>query len=129
MMNREDYTMNFRFRLKYLRDNAKMTQRDLAEKVDTTLSTISKYELGATEPNISMLVKLARTFGVSVDYLIGSGDNPIPHGSGVMEANLDQDYVYLMGSNGQRRKIYIPPEKTERFRALICAAFPELMEE
>lgn len=36
--------------------------------------TIRKYERGEREPNISMLIKIADYFDVSIDYLVGRSD-------------------------------------------------------
>ena len=57
-----------------LRKKKNMSQDELAEKVGTTRSTISKWESGSSEPPASQLKYIADVFGVSVDYLCG-GDN------------------------------------------------------
>lgn len=51
-----------------------MTQKELAEIVDVSKSAISKYESDMLEPNIRVQILLARTFDVTVDYLIGNTD-------------------------------------------------------
>lgn len=38
---------------------------------------ISKYELGKAEPDISMICRIAKYFGVSSDYLLGMSDDKI----------------------------------------------------
>ena len=48
-----------------------MTQEDLAEKLNLTLGTISKWERGSSEPEISYLMQLAQIFHVSLDALLG----------------------------------------------------------
>ncbi|MBO4788159.1 MAG: helix-turn-helix transcriptional regulator [Lachnospiraceae bacterium] len=48
-----------------------LTQEQLAEKLGITLGTISKWERGASEPEISYLMELADIFRISVDALIG----------------------------------------------------------
>lgn len=48
-----------------------MTQEELAEKLNLTLGTISKWERGSSEPELSYLMQLAQIFHVSVDALIG----------------------------------------------------------
>lgn len=57
--------------LKLLRKNAKLTQRELAEKVNIPKTNIGHYEIGITQPSIENLIKIADFFGVSVDYLLG----------------------------------------------------------
>ena len=61
-------------RIKELRTSKKMSQKELAEIVDVSKSAISKYESEMLEPNIRVQILLARTFDVTVDYLIGNTD-------------------------------------------------------
>ena len=58
-------------RLKELREARNMNQQKLAAKLSTSQATISKYELGLSEPDIAMIVAMAEYFGVSTDYLLG----------------------------------------------------------
>lgn len=57
-------------KIKLYRENKKMTQNEVADVLDVSPATISKYESGALEPNIESLKKLAELFEVSVDELI-----------------------------------------------------------
>ncbi len=47
------------------------TQNDVAKKLDIPLRTLGSYEQGTREPNHEMLIKLARFYGVTTDYLLG----------------------------------------------------------
>ena len=47
-----------------------MTQEELATKLNTTKSAISKYELGRREPNLMQLSKIAVALGVPVSALV-----------------------------------------------------------
>ena len=58
-------------RIKELRTEKKLTQAELGKKINSTQRQVSKWELGAIEPNITDLQKLADFFGCTVDYLIG----------------------------------------------------------
>lgn len=49
-----------------------MTQMELAEKLNYSDKTISKWERGDSSPDISVLVEIADLFGVTLDYLVGS---------------------------------------------------------
>lgn len=49
-----------------------MTQMELAEKINYSDKTISKWERSESSPDISVLVQLADLFGVSLDYLVRS---------------------------------------------------------
>lgn len=62
-------------RLKELRIEYGLTQRELAEKLSLTQTTIGKYERGELEPSIEVLKKLSNTLECSIDYLIGHSDD------------------------------------------------------
>ena len=66
-------THAFGLKLAQLRKNADMTQSDLAERLNVTRQAVSKYEIGDSFPDVTILVTLAEIFGVSVDELIGAG--------------------------------------------------------
>lgn len=48
-----------------------LTQEQLAEALGVTVGAVSKWELGASVPDISLIVELADFFEVSVDVLLG----------------------------------------------------------
>lgn len=53
-----------------LRTQAQMTQLTLAEKLDVSRQTVSKWELGTAQPELDKLVALSELFHVSTDYLL-----------------------------------------------------------
>lgn len=55
-----------------LRVRKKMSQEELAERVSTTRTTVSKWESGNSEPSALQLKAIATVFGVSIDYLCGN---------------------------------------------------------
>ncbi|MCG7419199.1 helix-turn-helix domain-containing protein [Macrococcus epidermidis] len=60
--------------IKVLRNNHNYTQEDLAEKLNVSRQTISKWELGTSEPDLNMIIRLSELFSVSTDYLILGSD-------------------------------------------------------
>ena len=58
-------------RLVELRNDRSLSQRELAEALGSKRTTVSSWENGVSEPNITTLIKIAVLFDVSVDYLIG----------------------------------------------------------
>lgn len=58
-------------RLKELRQERGLNQQELALKINTTQRNISNWENGNSEPDIQMILKMSRFFGVTVDYFIG----------------------------------------------------------
>ncbi len=61
----------FSARLRELRMAAGVTQQQLAEYLNIRQQSYARYETGAGEPNLETLVRLAKYFGVSCDYLLG----------------------------------------------------------
>lgn len=63
-------------RLKQSRLNSRFTQEELAEKLNTVKTQISRWERGESVPHADTLTELSRLFNVSVDYLLGLSDEP-----------------------------------------------------
>ena len=58
-----------------LRSESKMTQSEVAEKLNYTDKSVSKWERGEAIPPIDVLKDLADLYGVSLDYLVGNTEN------------------------------------------------------
>ncbi len=61
----------FSDRLLELRKRAALTQPAVADAIGITTRTYQHYEAGEREPQVSVLVKMADFYGVSLDYLTG----------------------------------------------------------
>lgn len=57
-------------KLKQLRLNKNISQKDLAEHFKIARSTWSQYETNQREPNIAMLLKISDYFNISLDELL-----------------------------------------------------------
>ena len=60
--------------LKGLRVEAHLSQTELAKKMGVGQNTISTWEIGVRQPDYDMLIKIAKYFEVSTDYLLGLED-------------------------------------------------------
>lgn len=58
-------------KLKDLREEAGMTQKQLAEKIGNSQRNISNWESGNSQPDLETVVRLADLFGVTTDELLG----------------------------------------------------------
>jgi len=63
--------VDFGERLKHLRIERHLTQKKIADQVGVAVSAISSYEAGNRYPSYAVLIRLARIFHVSTDYLLG----------------------------------------------------------
>lgn len=89
-------------RLKELRTQRHMLQKDVAQKLGIDRTTYAKYESGASEPNHETLLKLSELFDVSADYLLGrelsQNVSPASHALrvpvlGVIQAGVPMDAI------------------------------------
>lgn len=62
-------------RIKVLRQELKMNQEQLAQKIGVARQAVNNYENEKSNPEISTLVKLANVLSCSVDYLLGISEN------------------------------------------------------
>ena len=62
--------------LKDIRKLKTLSQSEMADVLNTTQSTYSKYERGLVEPDFKTLIKIAKYFNVSTDYLLGVEKSP-----------------------------------------------------
>ncbi len=68
--------MSFGEVLKRLRQEAELTQQQLAEKINLSKANVSKYEANLVEPNLDTLRLIAEVFNVSSDYLLEKTNIP-----------------------------------------------------
>ena len=73
-------------RLAEVRKDHGDTQKELAEKMNVVVHTVSSWEQEKSEPNHEMLVRLCRLYGVSSDYLLGL-------------SNVDPAYIHRKSDN------------------------------
>lgn len=65
----------FSERLKELRVERSLTQRQLAQAVGLSQTAITQWENKLREPSASVIITLSRFFNVTTDYLLGEEDN------------------------------------------------------
>lgn len=66
--------MEFKDRLKELREETGTSQQTLAKTLNMSKMAISHWESGHSEPSINQLIKLSDFFDVTVDYLVGKNN-------------------------------------------------------
>lgn len=75
-------------RLRGRREELRITQPELGERVGRTKQQIYRYETGEAEPSASLLGELAKALSCTPDYLLGFVDDPHGH---LQEADLPPD--------------------------------------
>lgn len=66
--------MEFAERLKILRKQVKLTQAQIAEKLNISQQAYASWERGVKKPTQENLVKIAQVLDVTVDYLVGNSE-------------------------------------------------------
>ena len=64
-------------RLRQLRTQNKLTQKDIAKLLRLSPSIVSGYETGERTPSVEVLLQLSGIYKTSTDYLLGR-DRPVP---------------------------------------------------
>ena len=62
-------------RLRELRDEKDLTQTEIAKMLGMSQTGYSKYETGENDIPTDVLIKLAKFYNTSIDYLLGQTDN------------------------------------------------------
>lgn len=69
--------MQYYPRLRDLREDMDLTQEQLVQKLHMHKTTYTNYEQGKREPPFELIIKLAKLYQVSIDYIAGLTDNPL----------------------------------------------------
>lgn len=80
-----------------LRTRSGMSQGELAEKLDVSRQSVSKWETGASIPEIDKLVKISNIFGVTLDELV-TGEAPEPAPEVTQEVKRSLTLRQLLGA-------------------------------
>ncbi len=81
--------VNMGEKLKSLRMEKKLTQKQIADRIGLAISAVSSYESGSRYPSYDVLIKLSRIYHVSTDYLLGITDKRSIDVSGLNDAEIE----------------------------------------
>ncbi|MBQ2934574.1 MAG: helix-turn-helix transcriptional regulator [Clostridia bacterium] len=63
-------------RIRNLREDRDLTQKQLAKELNCSQQVYSNYELGQRDIPTDILIKLSKFYNVSSDYILGISNNP-----------------------------------------------------
>lgn len=66
-------------RIRNLREDKDLTQKQVADYLKIHQTTYSDYELGNLNIPVPVFIKLADLYQTSIDYLVGRTDDPVPY--------------------------------------------------
>lgn len=102
-------------KIKKLRENAELTQAELARKLGVTRSGVNAWEMGITTPSTMYIVELAILFGVSTEYLLDMPETKTISVNGLTDREIAAVTEIVECYNLRRRKD-VPGRKKDRFK-------------
>lgn len=109
-------------RLRKLRLEENISQKDMSKKLYVTASMISKYETGKSNPSLTLIETIVKEYGVSVDWLLGLSDEM--HGNNI-SINKYSDILEIVFRMEDIPKIELKPAECENGE--VCLAFNNRM--
>lgn len=82
--------MVLKSRLKLLRENIGLNQKEMAKELNMSYTTYNNYENGIRTPDIEILKYIANYFNCTIDYLVGRTDKPNLE---LIDKNLPQELI------------------------------------
>lgn len=82
-------------KIKNLRIERDMTQSELAAVLGVSSASVGLWEINKRQPDIAILVKIAKVFNVTTDYLLGYNT---------------ENEIKIIGKNGFRKDYYVSDE-------------------
>lgn len=94
--------MDYRIRMRNLREDSDKTQQEIATILETSQTMYARYERGANEMPIRHLIRLAQYYNVSTDYFLGLTKEKTPISKKIKKSkndacgflNLSSKYIY-----------------------------------
>ena len=90
-------------RIAEARINLNITQEQLEELSGFSVSTISRFETGRTQPSIENLIKLSKVLNVGIDYFLY---DLIPHNETIQSPTV-KDAVTVLSQMNERQAQYM----------------------
>ncbi len=98
-------------KIKELRVEYRLKQKELAAKIHIAANTLSQFETGKANPGYDVLITLADFFEVSVDYLLGRADE-----AGNVKILPDKTGVYPSADEAELLALYRRADETGKAR-------------
>lgn len=80
--------MNLADKLRRLRTSQKMTQQQLGDRIGVAKSVVSYYESGDRCPSYDVLIRIAKVFHTSTDYLLGASKDDVIDVTGLSDEDI-----------------------------------------
>ena len=104
---------NLSTRLKMLRNEKNVQQKDVAKFLDISSSAYGYYEQGKRKPKQDIILKLSEYYDVSIDYLLGQTDKrniEIKNDNLHKEKDIEEEIEKIINSSEKMNFCGKPPE-------------------
>ena len=92
--------MGFSEKISLVRDHYRLSQEEMADKLNVSRQTISKWESGISYPEVDKLITISEIFGVSIDYLLKEN-----YKEPVQKDALERVVLQFLGASQDMNKI------------------------
>jgi transcriptional regulator with XRE-family HTH domain len=92
--------MNLSEKIQNLRKEKQLSQEELAEKLDISRQSVSKWESGLAMPEIDKLIMLSEIFGVTTDYLLKDGE-PLRKDDDIINTADTKEEIKILARNAR----------------------------
>ena len=106
-------------KLKSLRESKGLAQGTVAEKLNLTQATYSRYESGLHQPDYNTLKRIANFFEVSIDYLLNNEKN-LPKTEEIIDLNY-----FIMNGNYMANSRFPTDKERNLMNKIVNAIFEE----
>ena len=110
-------------KIKLYRENKKMTQNELADILEVSSGTVSKYESGILEPSIESIKRLSELFGISIDELLKDENKKISNTNESIHKKRDKKETELHTQPKQQPKYAQQKDYSGILKALKIIAY------
>lgn len=94
-----------------LRKEKEMTQNDMADALGVSSQAVSKWEIGASYPDISLIPKISKLLETSADYLLNDELEPAVKLQNIPEKKDVNDMIFkirILEADGSKANINLP---------------------
>jgi transcriptional regulator with XRE-family HTH domain len=114
-------------RLRRLRKEKDLTQKQLADKVGVSRATLAGYEVKGVEPSHSTLISLADELDCSVDYLLGVTEIKAKHGEIKDAIASDEELLSFWEEMGSREDLQLLFKQTRNLSSEAITSVVQFM--
>lgn len=93
--------MEIKDNIRFLRIDAGLTQKELAEKLNVGQSTVCQWESGKCYPTAQMIKVMSEYFGISADFILGISENK--EGDSGLDEEVEECIVLLDNLTSHQR--------------------------